>query len=394
VSIDIDIGLPSGELDLPRFADIAARSLAFPAERALTWFERAGADHIRIARRGADVIGGHIVIPMGHWVGGEAVPSLGISGVAVAPEHRSGGVCGEMMRVALEEARRDGVPLSSLYPATFPVYRSAGYEVAGTRFVYRLVLASIGSATRELEVREVPSSEYPAIRELYDANARTLTGAVARTPYFWTRIHEPFGEDARAFLVEGDEEPEGYAIVSYRPSASPLAPSDIPVRDAVARTPRAARRILRLLADHRSVARTASIAGGPGDPLLGHMVEPRLEVAEMQQWMLRVVDVRAALERRGWPASVRGELHLDVRDGLLRENGRRWVLEVGGGGAEVREGGSGAVALDVRGLAALYTGHLSGAGLRVAGLGDGRDEDLAKATALFAGPAPWAADFF
>jgi predicted acetyltransferase len=394
VSIDIDIGLPSGETDLPRFADIAARSLAFPAERALVWFERAGARNVRVARRGADVVGGHIVIPMGHWVGGRAVPCIGISGVAVAPEHRSRGVCSEMMRVALQDARREGVPLSSLYPATFPVYRAAGYEAAGSRFVYRIVLASIGPASRDVEVREVSSSDHAAIRDLYDANARTLTGAVARTPYFWTRIHEPFGEDARAFLVEGDAGPEGYAVITYRPSPSPLAPAEIPVRDAVARTPRAARRILRLLADHRSVARTAAIPGGPGDVLLGHMTEPRLEVAEMQQWMLRVVDVRAALEGRGWPSSVRGELHVDVRDALLRENARRWVIEVGGGRAEVREGGSGAVTLDVRGLAGLYTGHLSGAGLRVAGLGDGSDEDLAKATALFAGPAPWAADFF
>ena len=394
MSIDIDIGLPSGDADLPRFADIAARSLAFPAERAFTWFERAGARNIRIARRGADVIGGHIVIPMGHWVGGRAVPCVGISGVVVSPEHRSRGVCGEMMRVALEEIRREGVPLSSLYPATFPVYRAAGYEAAGTRLLYRVVLASIGPASRELEVREVASSEYAAIRALYDANARTLTGAVARTPYFWTRIHEPFGEDARAFLVEGDGGPEGYAVLSYRPAPSPLAPSEMPVRDVVARTPRAAGRILRLLADHRSVARTAAVPGGPGDALLAHLVEPRLEVAEMQQWMLRVVDVRGALEGRGWPTTVRGELHVDVRDALLRENARRWVIEVAGGRAEVREGGSGAVALDVRGLAALYTGYLSGPGVRVAGLGDGSDEELTKATALFAGPAPWAADFF
>jgi predicted acetyltransferase len=162
----------------------------------------------------------------------------------------------------------------------------------------------------------------------------------------------------------------------------------------VARTPGAARRILRLLADHRSVARTATLVAGPGDPLLSHLREERVEVAELQRWMLRIVDVRGALDRRGWSPQVRGEVQLDVRDELLPDNARRWVLEVAGGRAQVREGGSGAVVLDVRGLASLYAGFMPAEELRVAGLCEGSDADLAKASALFAGPAPWLTDFF
>lgn len=395
MTTDIDIGPPSSEGDLQRFGVTLAHSLGFPPDRAPLWLERVGARNVRIARRGADVAGGVLLVPMGHWVGGRVVPCTGISGVAVAPEHRSRGVGGELMRVAIEEAHRDGVPLSSLYPATFPVYRAAGYEAAGTRIVYRVPLANLGAGDREPEMREVLADERGILRDLYDAQARTVNGAIARTPYFWARIHEPFSADnARAFIVEGDTGPEGYAVLWYRPGGGALAPNELPVRDVVARTPRAARRILRLLADHRSVARTATIAGGPASTLLLHMAEPRIEVSAMEQWMLRIVDVRGALERRGWSPLVRGELHLDVRDALLRENSRRWVLEIANGQAEVREGGSGAVTLDVRGLAALYTGHLSGPDLRVAGLADGADAELAKATALFCGSAPWDSDLF
>ena len=110
--------------------------------------------------------------------------------------------------------------------------------------------------------------------------------------------------------------------------------------------------------------------------------------------MLRIVDVRRALERRGWSPHLRGELHLDVRDELLRDNARRWVLEVSGGHAEVREGGSGAVAIDMRGLAALYAGYLPAEELHVAGLCEGSEADLARASALFAAHAPWLADLF
>ena len=122
--------------------------------------------------------------------------------------------------------------------------------------------------------------------------------------------------------------------------------------------------------------------------------EERLEVTTLQRWMLRIVDLRAALEKRGWPATATGEVHLDVRDPILRENARRWVLEVDRGRATVRDGGSGGIAMDVRGLAALYSGFLSAEELRVAGLCDGDDAELARASALFAGPAPWTSDFF
>ena len=393
MSIDLDIAVPD-DPELLRFGAIAARSLGVPPDRAAIWMARVGARNVRVVRRGADVVAGLAVLPMGHWFGGRAVPCAGISAVAVATEHRSRGIAGEMMRTALEEARRDGIPLSSLYPATFPVYRAAGYETAGNRFVYRVPLTSLGPGAREPEVREATAGDHATLRALYDARARCIAGAVERTPYFWTRIFEPFGEEARSYLVGGDGEPEGYVVVSYRPAPSPLAPNDLPVRDVVARTPGAARRILRLLADHRSIARTATLTCGPGDPLLMHAREERLEVAEMQRWMLRVVDVRSALERRGWSPYVRGELQLDVRDPLLRDNARRWVLEVAGGRAQVREGGSGAVVLDVRGLASLYAGFLPAEELRVSGLCQGSDADLARASALFAGPAPWLADFF
>ena len=393
MSLDLDIAAPDAD-EIVRFGAIASRSLGVPAERVPVWMERVGARNLRVARRGTEVVAGLALLPMGHWFGGRAVPCTGISAVAVAPEHRSRGIAAEMMRTALEEARHDGVPLSSLYPATFPVYRAAGYECAGNRFVYRVPLGSIGPGGREPDVREATLDDHATLRAFYDARARCLNGAVERTRYFWTRIFEPFGEEARTYLVTGDDGPEGYVVVSYKPTPGPLAPNELPVRDAVARTPGAARRILRLLGDHRSVARTATLAAGPGDPLLLQLREERLEVAELQRWMLRIVDVRGALERRGWSPHVRGELPLDVRDDLLRDNARRWVLEVAGGRAQVREGGSGAVVLDVRGLAALYAGFMPAEELRVAGLCEGNDADVAKASALFAGPAPWLADFF
>ena len=59
-----------------------------------------------------------------------------------------------------------------------------------------------------------------------------------------------------------------------------------------------------------------------------------------------------------------------------------------------REGGRGGLRVDVRGLAALYSGRLSPEELRVTGLLDGEPRDLAAAALAFAGPAPWMPDMF
>jgi predicted acetyltransferase len=149
-----------------------------------------------------------------------------------------------------------------------------------------------------------------------------------------------------------------------------------------------------MLADHRSIATHVKFTAGPGDALLLLAREERPEIFAVQRWMLRIVDLRAALEKRGWAQTSSGKIHLDVHDPILPENARRWVVDVDGGRAAVREGGSGAVRIHVRGLAALYSGFLGADELRAAGLCDGEDADLATASALFAGPAPWVADFF
>jgi predicted acetyltransferase len=334
---------------------------------------------------------------MGHWFAGRSVGSMGVSAVAVSPEHRSRGIAAELMRTVLEEGRREGFALSSLFPAAPPLYRSVGYEAAGSRVVYRFAIASLGEDARASKVRAVASTaDEEAMRALYEARVRPLSGPTdrSRSSHFWQRVYDPAEGDARAYLVEGKSGLEGYVVVGERPSPEQVAARELPLRDLVATTPAAGARLLRFLADHRSIWRAATLVGGPSEPLFSLARDTRPDVTDLWRWMIRVLDVRAALEHRGWRSSVRGELPIDVRDPVLRENNRRWVLHVANGRAEVREGGSGALVLDVRGLAPLYSGFLTAEELQAMGLCGGSEEVLARASALFAGPAPWTPDFF
>ncbi len=114
----------------------------------------------------------------------------------------------------------------------------------------------------------------------------------------------------------------------------------------------------------------------------------------MMRWMLRLVDVRAALEARGYPPGLTARLELEVDDDLLAGNRGRITLEVADGRGSVSDGGAGALKAHVRGLAPLYSGHLDAAALAAIGLVDGSAGALATASAIFAGPAPWMMEIF
>src|ERR1700751_1022343 len=70
---------------------------------------------------------------MRQWWHGRPVPMAGVAGVMVAPEYRGGGIGRRLMTALLDEIAAQGYPLSALFPATMPLYRSLGWELAGAR---------------------------------------------------------------------------------------------------------------------------------------------------------------------------------------------------------------------------------------------------------------------
>lgn len=95
--------------------------------------------------------------------------------------------------------------------------------------------------------------------------------------------------------------------------------------------------------------------------------------------------------KRGYGEGVSAEAHLDVRDDVLPTNNARFVVEVSGGRARVRKGGRGSAKIDVRGLAALYSGFMSPRELVATGYVDGPCDALGP---VFAGPHPWMGEIF
>lgn len=360
------------------------------------WVGRVGAANFREARLDGKLAGGLGYLPMGQWFGGRVVPSMGITAVGVAPEYRGAGVGSRMLKLMLEEMYRDGWALSSLYPATVEYYRRVGYERAGYHIRYELAVDAIDTGDRELGLVPVDEGDLDTMKALYERRARMSAGVLERPDLLWTRRPVTPEQREHRYIVVRDSEPEGYVVFRQGSRSEPLR-----VLDVCVLTPQAARRVLALFAAFRSMVETVAWNGPPLDPLLYGLQEPVVGTARMRverplsiDWMLRIVDVRKALEERGYPPGLEAELHFELEDDMLPANAGRIVLAVANGRGNVREGGEGRMRMHVRDLAAVYTGFATPFEQAVLGDVSGPADDMALAGAVFGGPRPWMAEIF
>ncbi|MBC7544406.1 MAG: GNAT family N-acetyltransferase [Candidatus Sericytochromatia bacterium] len=390
----LTVTTPLDETDVYRFGHLVSQSLGLPLAKVPEWTQSVGWRNLRLIYADDVVVGGLAVLPMAQWFGGKAVRMAGIAGVAVAPEHRGSGVGSRLMRVVLNELRETGLPLATLYAATQPVYRRVGFEPAGQHTRYEMPLTAIDVHDTSLTMQPISLVDLDTVTALHETRAALTNGQVRRNEYLWERLfrQQPDSPHAYGYLVMHGDRPEGYILYTHKPGGRLL--HDITVRDVVALTQAAGRRIWTFLADHRSRVDTVSWTGPPNDPLLYLLAERRTRVIEHLPWMLRLVDVPAAMAGRAFPPQLTMDCQIEVMDETLGWNHGRFQLAIADGKAGVSPGGAGTVRITVNALAALYSSHLSPWDLRQLGMIEGPDAALLDLAVAFAGPAPWMAEIF
>jgi predicted acetyltransferase len=382
--------------DIDALAEVLSHAFGFPPAEAGPWISQAGLENARVLRRGDRVAGGLLEIPMAQFFGGVSIPTMGVAGVAVAPEERGSGAAKRLMIELLRETRAQGIPLSTLYPATVTLYRRAGYERAGARYATELDprTCTLGRA-KDLEVAEVKACP-EEVRALYRKAAQSSPGFLDRGPYVWQRVWRPRGLTTKTFTFSGSLGLEGYVVLSHKtPDGSA---SVVEVSDLAATTARGAEAVLRFLVEYRSLASVVRWYGGPSDVFAAVLPERHASVRIVDYFMLRVVDPARALALRGYPRGMAQEITIELEDASLPENSGVYALAADQGAGRVAAGesapGAPRVTLSERALAALYAGHLSPEVLASAGWLETDDEGKARLAALFGGPPPTMRDAF
>ncbi len=388
------------ESDLTPMSRLILHAFATPPEMTSLWLRNAGLEQSRVMRSASGAPEACLLrIPMGHFYGGRSVPALGIAGVAVAPERRGKGLGRDLMRACILEAAEEGWAISSLYASTQSLYRQVGFEQSGYRFCTKFSardfeLARGDDGWKSLEVRPLADGDVETVKRCYHAFGSRHDGVLDRGPYCWGRVWNLRGDPHQGFGAFSGKDLEGYVYLHQK--RNPVSGRhDVHTTDVVFTTARAGRALAKFLGGFATTADEVYVYGGPLHPIVPLLDQQRYSVERKDYWMIRVVDVAKALATRGWAPGVNAETTLELRDDLVGANAGTWKIRVRDGRAEASRGSSGgAIRLDARGMAAIYSGMFSATQAALAGLVEGDASAIAAADAIFPGGCPWMIEMF
>ncbi|MGW0810096.1 GNAT family N-acetyltransferase [Nonomuraea sp. NPDC002799] len=315
-----------------------------------------------------------------QWWHGRPQPMAGIAGVTVSPEDRGRGVGTRLMRAVIDRCAELGDAVSALYPATTPIYRSVGYEHAGAQHKVTLSAEAL---------RQIRPSGQVKLRRMGPADAAEIVSVLHRV-HGAARASGPVSWDEGTWgRWLGDEDDflyladDGYVIYRWHGD-------DIEVGSLVAGSAETARALWSLVGTSSSIVQHVIAPVAPDDPVLWLLRERSMDQVKQVRWMFRVLDVAAAVERRGFPSHAVCDAVLTVGDPF--GSGGTWRLEVSGGSGTATPAGEPGAVLSLNGFSALYAG-IPTATLRLSGLMSGDDRYDEALDTVFAAK-PYMLDYF
>jgi predicted acetyltransferase len=258
---------------------------------------RLGMQNMRLIRQSEQIVGGLATIPMGQWYGGQRVPMMGIAAVGIAPQYRGTGAAIALMQHTLNELYAKGIPISVLYPATQRLYRKAGYEQGGNRCSWEIPTASIQLREQPLPLQPVVPSNLEVFYDLYQKQAKLINGNLDRHPFIWQKIIPP--------LKMREYTPISSARASIlRDTRSSASTTNKRVVSCSSEIGSLSHLLLPKVSGHSLpiIAPQLKKCAGLGLSLMSssyYCPNKQPKSRSMQTWLLRVVDVAKALEKRG-----------------------------------------------------------------------------------------------
>jgi len=424
---DIEIRLLGPDDDMDAQIDLGERAFGpMSAERRQDW-GYVGSLRVRDglflgAFIGGRPVGAAVVHDMRQYWHGQAVPCAGVASVKVAPEERGAGIGRRLMTSLLALIAERGYPVSALYPATMPLYRSLGWELAGGHYQavvparsLHALLAPDAHAMAPGDAEGTEGTEGSGVRRAGAGDVMAVTDIIGRC-HQTARDSGPLTRDldSGAHWLDRDDmyfylSDDGFAAYGWHGGHEELF-----VQRVHALSPAALRSLWSVIGSHSSVAHTVRLVTGPADPFWWLLREHDATITDRSMWMLRLVDAPAAIEQRGFPAGVSLTAPLVIKDPARPANSGRWELSVGSGkgslipndpgvlptaaphadtGQPSAGGTRGPLTLGARGLAALYAGTPL-ATLRLAGLAAGGSPDADSALDAAFAATPYMLDDF
>jgi predicted acetyltransferase len=195
-------------------------------------------------------------------------------------------------------------------------------------------------------------------------------------------------------MVRRQGEVTGYIAYTQEDSDEPYRFS-LACRDLVWTDAESLAALLRFVSEQAILGDRFIWTGPVAEPILNLLGLDVAQVIKCEHWMLRINDVRRALEERGYPSGIDTAVDLVVTDPALPHNEGSIRLEVSDGKGKIVPARNARARVDAGTLAALYSGWLPARdAVRVGRLQNASREDVDSLETIFRGPQPWMMDIF
>jgi predicted acetyltransferase len=260
----------------------------------------------------------------------------GLSAVASSPDQRRQGYVRDLLAESLAQSRSDGVAFSALWPFKRSFYGQYGWAT-GTRAVSHDVDPSALSFAPHHDHGEfvtLEADDWERAAAVHDAHGAGFDLTMDRTEDWWRkRVFTGWDDDPYAYGWERDDDLVAYATYSFESGDDGKT---LQVRDWAFVDHDARLALLRFFADHDSQVDTVSVWTHTSEDLLDLVPDSDDVEAELALCpMVRLVDVRNALEALSYPTGVDTDLVLDVSDPLVDWNDDAFRVAIADGEATV-----------------------------------------------------------
>jgi predicted acetyltransferase len=309
---------------------------------------------------------------------------------------------------SLAAMRDRGEIISALYPTASALYRSVGYEFGGRwerTWVDTSHLALLSSTRKtpnaDLHVEALEPGGLQRMRPLYDRLAADSHGWLDRSELFWDRLNfyeNPSKSNSFGYVITDGGEVVAGLTVAHRSSQNRHM-FDVEIGGPFAGSTAAFDAAIDLIAGLGTTAERASL-GLPVEAAALHLPGAILDHADSWLWMFRLVDVKAAIEARGYSPHLTTTWRFNLVDDTAPWNSGSWEVGIDAGRATAEHRAPQTddrvvLTIDVQTLACLFTGFISPWDLATAGRLPGAESDLLHVLdAAFFGRPPRLVDFF
>ncbi|MET3899586.1 putative acetyltransferase [Devosia sp. UYZn731] len=365
----------------PAIADAYHQAFGFTVDRSEAYIDQVGIENFRVLTVEGQLAAVMAVIDTAHWLGGRPVSAVNIAHVAVNPAWRGSGVAGRFLEQVCAEAAAKGTGLATLFASTRPVYRRAGFALAGLEMVYEADTSALPRARDTGFVRMKGDEAMASISALYKQHCEEDAGPLRRNPAHWANLLA----GGPSIYVSTAADAAGYLVLDTSNSEC------LVVRDWVALNGKAATHLLSLIGTFSSVYPRVTWHGAPQDALVFAMPDKGWRLLHQEEWLARVLDPVRAMQERGYSAD--GTIGIDL---MSPAGDTRLAIDVRGGHGTCnqRDTDLPTVRMALSDFGTLLTGHRSARFLQRAGILAGDATAIRLCETLFAGPAPWVGEHF